>query len=1069
MNQQNTMRMLTRIRLINWHYFSNETISVKGSFLLSGDNSSGKSTIMDAIQMVLTTSVRNFNQAANDKSKRNLKGYVRGKTGIEGQSYRIAANKSTISYVALEFYEQSKNRYFVLGAKMDSPNEDAEVRKRWFCEEGSLDDLTFIEDGKPATDEQFKNNGKKVALIRETYEAKDKFQRRMGNLGRGFSELIPKSIAFKPMDNIKQFITQYILPEEPISVESLRENIRNYNEMQQLVDMTRRQVEQLQGIIEMDEQIHKTLRDHKRIELLLAYADCEDKQIQIRDFAQKIDALNQQVGNYEAEISTRKQFLQAERENLVGIQTEIATNGNGHLISNLEKDIANLKNSKEQYGRTLEILKSQLQQAKKVQKLLEEQSSEVMLEGVLRCKSVEELGPFEKAINALKQQMIMQRDGYYRKLSELENLLIKLKEELRQLQQDISKLEKNQFPYPKTTKQLRSKIQEEFEKRNIDAPVSVFAELLELKDPIWQNAVEGYLNTQRFNLIVPPEYYDIAAQVYDQNKEKIHSVALVNTQALDYKITPQKNTLADVVVSPNRYATAYACYLMNRVICCHKVEELKSYPIAITAECMLYQGKALRKINPEQYREPYIGSAALKKQLELKKEQFASGTNRLQAVGMEIQSTTEKLDIINRCNIDSLQEKLTVPVRYHQTDYALGEKVAELKQAQSNPTYMEMQMKREQCEKQIRVLETGIEGVERRKNDARYSIETAKGLLAENRQKLQFAENQIELIEGGDIALQQDAKKLYLDNRKSKAPRTIAENYRPRLKTLENESERQRAQLCERQVKYKQCELGIGLDVMQGYYDEYNKLIKQDLEEYSTRLQTAQATCEEEFKETFLAQMQEKIKRAQDLFKELNKTLKSIYYGEDSYQFKFAPNPQKKNLYDMMVSDINIGGNNLFSQVYQNDFHSEMEELFQKLTISDNGGQDIMREYSDYRNYLDYDIEIRSRSGNRQLFSKIYGEKSGGETQTPYYVAMAASFAQVYNSRDSVRLIMLDEAFDKMDDGRIESMMNLFRSMNLQVILAAPSAKIEIIGPHVDSVLVAYREGYESVVEEHDL
>lgn len=181
--------------------------------------------------MVLTTNVKNFNQAANDKSKRNLKGYVRGKTGIEGQSYKIAHNKSTISYVALEFYEQSKKRYFVLGVKMDSPNEDAEIKKRWFCEEGSFDDFTFIEDGKPATDEQFKNNGKKIVLIRETYEAKDKFYRRMGNLGKGFSELIPKSIAFKPMDNIKQFITQYILPKEPVSVESLRENIRNLNEM----------------------------------------------------------------------------------------------------------------------------------------------------------------------------------------------------------------------------------------------------------------------------------------------------------------------------------------------------------------------------------------------------------------------------------------------------------------------------------------------------------------------------------------------------------------------------------------------------------------------------------------------------------------------------------------------------------------------------------------------------------------------------------------------------------------------------------------------------------------------
>ena len=46
-----TMKKLTKIKLINWHYFQNETINVDGSFLLSGENASGKSTILDAIQL----------------------------------------------------------------------------------------------------------------------------------------------------------------------------------------------------------------------------------------------------------------------------------------------------------------------------------------------------------------------------------------------------------------------------------------------------------------------------------------------------------------------------------------------------------------------------------------------------------------------------------------------------------------------------------------------------------------------------------------------------------------------------------------------------------------------------------------------------------------------------------------------------------------------------------------------------------------------------------------------------------------------------------------------------------
>ena len=102
-----TTKKLTRIKLVNWHYFANETIDVNGSCLLSGENASGKSTILDAIQLILTTNTRRFNPAANEKSKRDLKGYVRCKTGEEGNAY--VRKNSVISYVALEFYEESKD------------------------------------------------------------------------------------------------------------------------------------------------------------------------------------------------------------------------------------------------------------------------------------------------------------------------------------------------------------------------------------------------------------------------------------------------------------------------------------------------------------------------------------------------------------------------------------------------------------------------------------------------------------------------------------------------------------------------------------------------------------------------------------------------------------------------------------------------------------------------------------------------------------------------------------------------------------------------------------------------
>lgn len=197
--------------------------------------------------------------------------------------------------------------------------------------------------------------------------------------------------------------------------------------------------------------------------------------------------------------------------------------------------------------------------------------------------------------------------------------------------------------------------------------------------------------------------------------------------------------------------------------------------------------------------------------------------------------------------------------------------------------------------------------------------------------------------------------------------------------------------------------------------------------------------------------------------------MRNIYYGNDSYKFHCSAHRMKQGLYEMITSEINVGGFTLFSSEFEERYHNEMEELFSKLTESDEHGDKILSEYTDYREYLDYDIEIVSKDGKSQYFSKIYGEKSGGETQTPYYVAIAASFAQMYSVGETIRIIMLDEAFDKMDDDRIASMMQFFRSQNFQIILATPPAKIETIGEYVDTVLVTYRNGYSSIVEEYNL
>ena len=56
-----------------------------------------------------------------------MQSYVRGKTGEEGNEY--LRQGAVISYIAIEFYEQEKNRSFVIGLKIESHDLESNLKR----------------------------------------------------------------------------------------------------------------------------------------------------------------------------------------------------------------------------------------------------------------------------------------------------------------------------------------------------------------------------------------------------------------------------------------------------------------------------------------------------------------------------------------------------------------------------------------------------------------------------------------------------------------------------------------------------------------------------------------------------------------------------------------------------------------------------------------------------------------------------------------------------------------------------------------------------------------------------
>ena len=1056
-----TKKILTKLRLINWHYFQNETICLKDSNLFSGENGAGKSTILDAIQLVLTTNSKKFNLAANEKSGRTLQSYVRGKTGEEGNEY--LRQGAVISYIAIEFYEQEKNRSFVIGLKIESHDLESNLKKKWFCEEGTMEQLSFIVDNKPARDEQFRNNGKKVTFIQQTSAAREKFKTRLGHLQDNFFELLAKSVAFKPMNNVKGFVSQFILPERTIDVNSLRDNIQSLKELQNTFEEMKKQVSSLEEIQNAYENILKFEEQIRIIDILMKIAERESKKYQITEQNKKIQMIEQSLSQNKQACAVLESDIENMNKRYISMQTALQSGENALLINSIKSEIKDKQKDENVFLGNLSQLKEQLKRIKTVLPAVREYYQIQDISGLEYSEM-----PMEnrnQLIVELENSFLQFENTLNDKLSQIRLEMKQLENAITELSKEIRNLESNRITYDRNVSALKTAIETEFSMRGINSSVYILADLLEISDTDWQNAVEGYLNTQRFYIIVEPAYYDIAAQVYDRNKSRIHTAAIVNTAKLKLDLVPDENTLACIVKSQNRYASAYISQVLGKVVMCSEVSELKQYVTAITQGCMLYHGNVLRKINPEIYRMPYIGKYALQQQLKLKKEEYQQ-KSKIQSELLKQRADLEnKISLIRQCIFETLKSVISSPADVQRIKAEISSLNQNLKEAENNPTYLQMKMDAEELEQKIRQKRKQLDSIKSAMTTNNNENENAHKRITQLNAEIQETEKQIFDMSREHESALKEAQRRFEERQKNRSENDFG-NYQLLRKKSESNKEKALSILIQQQTKYQNGDLGTGISMMPAYLEEYSSLTKHNLVSHEEKLRKMQEQCETEFREVFLSKMRENIEKAISLFKNLNKTLKPIYYGNDSYRFDYAPEKTKKRLYEMIMSECNLGGGTLFSSQFEEEYHDEMNELFTKLTISDDKGDNVLREYTDYRNYLDYDIEIISKNGKTQKFSKICREKSGGETQTPYYVAIAASFAQLYSIGETVRIIMLDEAFDKMDEERIESMINFFKSQDFQIILAAPTSRLEIISEQVDNTIMVYNdENHQSYTE----
>ena len=727
------MKKLTRLKLINWHRFSDVTIDFGDSTLISGENGAGKSTLLDAIQFVVTCSTNHFNKAAHENGKRKLTGYIRCKTGRENHPYERTGEIS--AHVALEFYEESKEKYFVIGAVIDSATEGQETVVRYLMDNVMLEDEMFKIGNRPRTITEFRSfNNKNIKLFAKTNaEGKKMMKQRFGRIEDKFFQLIPKALAFKPIDDIKDFVYSYVLDEKEVNIDHLRENVRSYQELEKTLEGVKNRIEKLSEIECHHKAVVDCIQSDRMYEYFMAQSDLDLTKEQIGVLQDEIRRESYRLEQLNAKCSSMKKELENKEEVRTLLLAELNANSDFQTLEKQKKYLKELQEKEEiQYQEKKRLLESGKKAGQKVKRLLEipdvDECMKQYDELLHRLKDTEDVVSAQELIDraiAYKKHMSTKLQ---RKNLEIQSRLNEIAADLQETEQRISNLKQHRFSYPSAVQLLMSRVEQELLKIGRTAKPRILCEMLEITDETWRNAVEGYLNTQRFYVLVEPEHFDIALGIYEKlrREKKAYGVGLINSGKLEeYDIAPA-GSLATVVESKSIYAKRYVNMVLGKVHMCKRVDELKQYPVSITPNCMRYQNHVASAIRPEIYTTPFIGKNAFKVQYEQalqKKEDLNRQKIECKDRMTHMEVTLQWLEWDDDTDV---KYRITIVSELKRTGLEIEKCETEIRNLQQNTTMIEKQIRADEMRKECEELKSHISKSDRESGACELKISNAK-------------------------------------------------------------------------------------------------------------------------------------------------------------------------------------------------------------------------------------------------------------------------------------------------------------------------------------------------------
>jgi len=1084
-------KVFTRMCLNNWGGIDHKVLEFHEYVnLFSGKSGSGKSTVMDAIQVILygSFSPSFLNKAADDaKNRRSVLSYLRGEQK-DGSANRKDCDFCSV--IALEIEDTGTHITTCIGIAFEVRKSDSEIKKFvYFSHSGKMPESEYLtEQGVCYSNQEIKklvsartksddNRGK--GEVNRIYGSKEAYLGTLYDVILGYIDqnrfitMEKSAIALKMTNGTGQFIRDYMFPKNTSNtIATISEQLDSYRQIKEKIEDLRKRIELLSEIQASGKELVRLQTDIVRAEAMIRCIGIEDLRARI----QAVEDDKRNLAEKQEQCKKKVQELSASREEaqqkLIQVSADLKASdlgGKQQQYEELDERSRMLADNTRQWQKILQGMKNWEEDD-----VITDYISNPVLNMIAELNQgrvTEELCQnLHLKIESAKQNIEDEVEDYRDQRREIGK-------QLKEKKRLVDDMKHDRKPYDENLRSARSALSQQLSDRyGQTVKVQIFADLFDVQEEEWKNAIEGRMGRLKHSLITEPQYAHEAAVLF-RNMKQYENVDLINSKAIaDSKPDCMEGSLYEAVKTQEAYVDVCLKRYLGHIIKCRSVEELEQVRDGVTPDCYSYSNFIFRHLKKKDYTtRACIGRRVSKARL----AEYEKDVEELSRQEMQLDDLLRRLKEARdfECLKDEPSHYVKLSrageelARVNKKKMELEETIRSLREG----AYKELEEKEQSLQKQVKMVQEELDQTQGELARLGSRIGELSGENESRRQQLE------EKLQGyvPNEALEQEVWELL----KKQSGQAVINRKKAQVADLEEKEQAQAETLRAARNRYIFAYPAGPFNGAETSNEAYEKLLEKYLTDfepaYEEEFEKKCASIYKSLRENVIATIHGDIKAAKRHAYEINRLLRETNFSDSTYQIKIEPAKNENGqFFDMLMAE-ELDSKNLDNAGFdgqisfgEDAFYQKYEQKIKLLTDKFMPPKDEdehlraqkrkeMEQYADYRNYLSFSMfeQVTDEHGNviRENFvDDMAGRDSGGEGQNPKYVALLAGFAMLYmqqSKRDSkIKLVLLDEAFSKMDQERSAVCLKYARKMDLQLIVCVPDERLQSLIRNVDCV-----------------